>query len=245
MKDSRRPVSGLLLDRRQQCLGSTAVHQGIVFGLFEKRFQVKKTAFVLWPHSYPLGITVGEVLREGHGGLGPSAIQQCPVTPCSLYGFEHRQDRCDTDAPSDEPIMRRINQGKMVARAAYSHSGTLVEVAVHVARAAATVRIEQDPDAPQTRIVGVTAQRVLTCQSIVEKQVDMGARFPARQVFVFWMAEVEHHYTFRRCAAMPDNQIGCELMYVGTGCGDGGRRHRFVAPIVTRNQFNASRIAYA
>ena len=94
-----------------------------------------------------------------------------------------------------------------------------------VSRTTATVGIEQDPDAPHTRLTRITAQRVLAGKAIIENQVDVCSWFPAWQFFVLWMGKVKHRHTLRGCATPPHDQIGREFMDVGAGHGDRGRGH--------------------
>jgi hypothetical protein len=78
----------------------------------------------------------------------------------------------------------------VVARASHPDGGSLVEAFVDESRTAAAVGIQQDPDAPNPRIARITAQGVLARQAVVENQVDMGSRFPSRQVVAFWMRKI-------------------------------------------------------
>ena len=99
----------MLLDRREQCLGPTAVHQGGFLGILEKRFEVEKTPFVLRPQGDALGVALCKVRGKGHGRPGPSAIKQCPVVTCLLHGLDHRDNRGDADTLRYEAVVRRVD----------------------------------------------------------------------------------------------------------------------------------------
>ena len=54
-------------------------------------------------------------LSEGHRGPAP-AVDQSPRRPGALELLDHREDRCDPDAPRDDDVPLRLLQPEVVAR---------------------------------------------------------------------------------------------------------------------------------
>src|SRR5262245_46831907 len=124
----------LVLHCREEPFGTTAVHQRVAGYILEKGRQVEKAPLVLWPDGDLLGVPLGELVGEGHRRLRAASVEQGPVAAYPLDFLEHRENRCDADTARDEAVLRRVDQCKVVARAADPHCGSLREVVVHILR---------------------------------------------------------------------------------------------------------------
>lgn len=112
-----------------------------------KAGEVEQPVLVLRAYGHTLAVA-RQFGQEGHGTVGPAAVEQGPLGARGLRLGDHREQGGDADASADEQVPGRRPQREVVARAAHPEFVALLDVVVDPLRAAASVGLAQHGDAP-------------------------------------------------------------------------------------------------